>query len=257
MGVPGSLELTIMCAPGCLVLDSQTPYPYRLSSPIQPSRAPFMKFEEARSQMLGQQIRAWEVLDDRVLDVLGRIPRERFVPELYAELAFADTAIPLDHGQSMLPPKLEGRLLQALQLGPLDRVLEIGTGSGFLTACLAALAESVVSVEIHADLSAQAATHLADQGIDNVELLTDDALTVSFSGEFDAIAITGSLPELDDRWVEMLAPGGRLFAVIGRPPVMEALLVTRKPSGTSSREVLFETVVPPLENTPQRAPFVF
>lgn len=216
-----------------------------------------MTVEQARAQMLGQQIRAWEVLDSRVLGVLGSVPRERFVPPAYSELAFADMAIPLGHDQFMMPPKLEGRLLQALQLVPLDRVLEVGTGSGFLTACLASLAESVVSVEIHEELSIQAGKHLEDLGIGNVELLIGDGLSLTLPGEFDAIAVTGSVPELGDRWIDMLSPGGRLFAVVGRAPVMEALLITRQPSDAVSREVLFETVVPPLSNTNQLKPFVF
>ncbi len=216
-----------------------------------------MNVEHARTQMLGQQIRAWEVIDERVLDVLARVPREAFVPQEYRDLAFADTAIPIGHGQSMMHPKLEGRLLQALQLVPLDRVLEIGTGSGFLTACLAALSESVVSVEIHEDLSAQARTRLADQGIKNVELRIGDGLALDLKTEFDVIAVTGSVPELDERWIKLLSPGGRLFVVVGRAPVMEALLITRQPSGAATREVLFETVLPALENTSQLTPFVF
>ncbi len=216
-----------------------------------------MNVEHARTQMLGQQIRAWEVIDERVLDVLARVPREAFVPQEYRDLAFADTAIPIGHGQSMMHPKLEGRLLQALQLVPLDRVLELGTGSGFLTACLAALSESVVSVEIHEDLSAQARTRLADQGIKNVELRIGDGLALDLKTEFDVIAVTGSVPELDERWIKLLSPGGRLFVVVGRAPVMEALLITRQPSGAATREVLFETVLPALENTSQLTPFVF
>ncbi len=216
-----------------------------------------MKVEQARTQMLGQQIRAWEVLDDRVLDLLARMRREHFVAEAYRDLAFADIAIPLGHGQAMMPPMLEGRLLQALQLSPLDRVLEIGTGSGFLTACLAELAVSVVSVEIHPELSNQAAERLAEQGIKNVELITGDALSLELSGSFDAIAFTGSVPRLDDRWVAMLNPGGRLFAIVGRAPVMEALLITRQAAGSASREVLFETVLAPLQHAEQPAPFVF
>ena len=216
-----------------------------------------MTIEQARAQMVGQQIRAWEVLDGRVLDVFSRVPREHFVPSAYADLAFADTAIELPHGQSMMPPKLEGRLLQALQLSPVDRVLEIGTGSGFLTACLAQLAESVVSVEIHQQLSDAAATRLAELGCRNVELLVGDALKLEIDGEFDAVAVTCSMPGLDDRWIEKLGPGGRLFVVVGRAPVMEALLITRHPGDAISREVLFETVVPPLENTNQLKPFEF
>ena len=216
-----------------------------------------MTVEQARVQMVGQQIRAWEVLDSRVLDVFSTVPREHFVPDEYVELAFADTAIPLPCGQQMMPPKLEGRLLQALQLAPLDRVLEIGTGSGFLTACLARLAESVVSIEIHEALSGRAGARLADLGISNVQLLVGDALSLDIPGQFDAIAITGSVPELTERWAGMLNPGGRLFVVAGRAPVMEALLITRHPNDALSQEVLFETVVPRLENTSPLEPFEF
>lgn len=216
-----------------------------------------MKLEQARAQMLGQQIRAWEVLDDRVLNVLARVPREEFVPAEYRDLAFADIAIPIGFGQQMMPPKLEGRLLQALAIEPLDRVLEIGTGSGFLTACMAYLAESVVSVDIHEELTAQAQVRLAAQGFDNVELVTGDGLALELDGEFDAIAVTGSVPQLDERFIKLLSPRGRLFIVVGRAPVMEALLITRQPSGDWTRESLFETVLPALDNTPQRQPFVF
>jgi protein-L-isoaspartate(D-aspartate) O-methyltransferase len=216
-----------------------------------------MTVEQARAQMVGQQVRAWEVLDARVLDVLGRVPREHFVPPGYRELAFADTAIPLAHGQFMMPPKLEGRLLQALQLVPLDRVLEIGTGSGFLTACLGRLAESVLSIDIDDEISAAAAKRLAEIDLHNVELRVGDALSLDISGQFDAIAVTGSVPELPDSWTDLLNPGGRLFVVVGRAPVMEALLITRHASNAIRREVLFETVVPPLVNTSQRQPFEF
>ena len=178
-----------------------------------------MNLEYARSQMLRQQIRAWEVLDDRVLHVLGSVPREEFVPADYHDVAFADLEIPIGHGQSMMTPKLEGRLLQSLELERADRVLEIGTGSGFLTACLARLCESLVSIDIFPEFTDQAGPKLASHGIDNVELLTADALEIEYAAEFDAIAVTGSMPELDDHFIRMLRPGGRLFIVTGRQPV--------------------------------------
>jgi protein-L-isoaspartate(D-aspartate) O-methyltransferase len=206
--------------------------------------------------MLGQQIRAWEVLDDRVLRALEQTPRERFVPEEYRDLAFADTEIPLAHGQSMLAPMIEGRLLQALQIEPIDDVLEVGTGSGFLAAALARLAQRVVSVDIFPEFIAAARTKLAAENLRNVELRTADALSLELPGRFDAIAVTGSMPELDDYFVRMLRPMGRLFMVVGRAPVMEARLITLNANGDSTSESLFETVLIPLINAERPEPFV-
>jgi protein-L-isoaspartate(D-aspartate) O-methyltransferase len=207
--------------------------------------------------MLGQQIRAWEVLDDRVLEAIAKTPRERFVPEDYRDLAFADTEIPLPHGQAMLAPKIEGRLLQALQVEPSDEVLEIGTGTGFLTACLAQLAQRVGSVDIFPEFASSARRNLAAAGLlGNVELETADALQLDLPGRFDAIAVTGSMPALEDRFVRMLRPGGRLFAVIGRAPVMEARLITLLPTGGTTSQSLFETVLSPLINAERPEPFV-
>src|SRR5262245_59552620 len=160
-----------------------------------------MNFEAARAQMLGQQIRAWEVLDDRVLRALEQTPRERFAPPEYRDLAFADTEIPLPHGQSMLAPKIEGRLLQALQIEPIDRVLEVGTGTGFLTACLARLSASVVSIDIFPGFVEAARRNLEAEGARNVELQAADALSLELVEQFDAIAVTGSMPVLDERFV--------------------------------------------------------
>ena len=215
-----------------------------------------MNLEDARAQMLGQQIRAWEVLDDRILDVLGKVPREFYVPESYRDLAFADMEIPLDHGQQMMTPKVEGRLLQSLTLTSADRVLEVGTGSGFLTACLAQLADTVLSVDIFSDFTSDARNKLDEAGIKNVELRTADALAMGHSEQFDAIAVTGSVPELDDHFIRMLRPGGRLFLVLGRAPVMEASLITLHANGEWADESLFETVVSPLINAERPEPFV-
>ena len=206
--------------------------------------------------MLGQQIRAWEVLDDRVLGTLGQIRRESFVPDAYRELAFADLDIPLAHGQQMMAPKLEGRLLQALCLEPSDDVLEIGTGTGFLTACLAQLANSVVSVDIYEDFSREAKAKLGQFDAGNVELRTQDALTMGHQEQFDAIAVTGSVPELDDHFIRMLRPGGRLFIIVGREPVMEARVVTMHQRGEFAQESLFESVITPLVNAERPEPFV-
>ena len=206
--------------------------------------------------MLGQQIRAWEVLDDRVLGALGQIRRESFVPDAYRELAFADLDIPLAHGQQMMTPKIEGRLLQALCLEPSDDVLEIGTGTGFLTACLAQLTNSVVSVDIYEDFSREAKAKLGQFDAGNVELRTQDALTMGHQEQFDAIAVTGSVPELDDHFIRMLRPGGRLFIIVGREPVMEARVVTMHERGEFAQESLFESVITPLVNAERPEPFV-
>jgi protein-L-isoaspartate(D-aspartate) O-methyltransferase len=215
-----------------------------------------MNLEAARAQMLGQQIRAWEVLDDRVLGAIAKTPRERFVPKDYRDLAFADTEIPLPHGQAMLAPKIEGRLLQALQVEPSDEVLEVGTGTGYLTACLAQLAERVCSVDIFPEFVASARANLAAVGLSNVELETADAMDLDLPGRFDAVAVTGSVPTLDDRFVRMLKPQGRLFVVVGRAPVMEARLITLLPTGGTTSQSLFETVLSPLINAERPEPFV-
>jgi len=215
-----------------------------------------MNLEAARAQMLGQQIRAWEVLDDRVLEALEKTPRERFVPEDYRDLAFADTEIPLAHGQAMLAPKIEGRLLQALQVEPTDEVLEVGTGTGFLTACLAQLAQQVYSVDIFPEFVESARAKLAAVSLGNFELGTADALQLDLEGRFDAIAVTGSMPALEERFVRMLRPEGRLFVVVGRLPVMEARLITLLPTGGTTSQSLFETVLSPLINAERPEPFV-
>lgn len=215
-----------------------------------------MNFEVARTQMLGQQIRAWEVLDERVLRVLRETPREQFVPEEYRDLAFADVEIPLGHGQAMLAPKIEGRLLQAVQAEPIDEALVVGTGSGFLTTCLARLAKRVVSVDIIGDFVASARARLADHEVRNVELEVADALDLTYGGRFDVVAVTASVPELTDHFIKMLRPQGRLFIVVGREPVMEAQLITMQPNGSTTIDNLFETVLTPLINAERPEPFV-
>jgi protein-L-isoaspartate(D-aspartate) O-methyltransferase len=215
-----------------------------------------MNFDVARAQMLGQQLRAWEVLDARALRAFSETPREDFVPDEYRDLAFADIEIPLRFGQSMLAPKIEGRILQALQVEPIDEVLVVGTGSGYLTACVARLARHVVSVDIYSDLVLSARTGIAAHGIDNVELRTADALALSYPARFDAIAVTGSVPALDRHFVDMLRPEGRLFVVVGREPAMEAQLITMQPNGAATTASLFETVLAPLINAERPEPFV-
>jgi protein-L-isoaspartate(D-aspartate) O-methyltransferase len=205
-----------------------------------------MNLERARTQMLEQQVRAWEVLDPRVLDAMAQVPREEFVPPRYRGVAFADTAVPLGHGQVMMPPKVEGRLLQALDLDPAARVLEIGTGSGFLAACMAQIAAAVTTLEIFADISERAGRVMSRLAVPNVRLEVGDVFQAFPDGSYDAIALTGSLPVYDPRFEGLLSPGGRLFVIVGQAPVMEALLVTRVGSEGCSRESLFETVVPAL-----------
>jgi len=213
--------------------------------------------EAARRQMIDQQVRAWDVLDDRVLEVLAQVPREHFVPGAYREVAFADASIPLAHGQCMLPPKVDGRLLQALDLGRDDEVLEVGTGSGFLTACLARRARHVRTLEIFADLSAGAIRALQALSVTNVTAETADATKLDESGLYDAIALTASLPVYDPRFERALRPGGRLFVVVGSAPVMEARLVTRVGEDQWVSEALFETVIPPMVNAVVPDPFRF
>ncbi len=214
--------------------------------------------ERARHNMIEQQIRPWEVVDQRVLETLQAVPRESFVPGGYRGLAFADIEIPIGHGEVMLSPKIEAKLLQALAIQPTDRVLEVGTGSGYLTACLARLGGHVVTIDQHSDFVEQAQVRLADLGIGNVEYLTGNVFAADFpSAPFDVIAVTGSLPVPVARLEDLLNDGGRLFAVIGEPPAQEAQLVTRIREGVVRREALFETVIPPLAHAPRPEAFVF
>jgi protein-L-isoaspartate(D-aspartate) O-methyltransferase len=205
------------------------------------------ELEQARFNMIEQQIRPWDVLDQRVLDAMQIIPRENFVPEQYRSLAFADTNIPLGHDQVMMTPNVEGRLLQVLAIQPDDTILEIGTGSGYLTACLARLGRHVTSLDIEPEFTAQAEARLAAQGISNVTLETADAAGgVERGKSFDVIAVTGSLPVLQQQFHDNLNTGGRLFVISGQLPIMEALLITRVDASSWTRESLFETSIPPL-----------
>ncbi len=216
--------------------------------------------EQARFNMVEQQIRPWEVLDQAVLSTLSTVPREAFVPDAYRNLAFADTEIPLEHGEQMMKPVIEGRLLQALAIKPDDKVFEIGTGSGFITACLAELGGQVISVEIQPELAKQASAKLAAQGINNAAVKTGDALAIASTyGHFDAIAVTGSLPQAEaaDALKTQLNVGGRLFAIIGEGVVMEACLITRTGENQWISEVLFETELPPLASTSTANTFQF
>lgn len=218
------------------------------------------KLEQARLNMIQQQIRPAEVLDQRVLDTLARIPREDFVPPAYRELAFADINIPLPGatGQLMMKPIMEARLLQALNVQPTDKILEIGTGSGYFTALLAALGGRVHSVELDPALLAQAQARLAAHRVTNVDLVQGDgARGWSRDNPFDVIAVTGSLPLLPPAFQQALKIGGRLAVIVGRSPVMEALLITRTGENQWATESLFETDFPPLEHAEQPEAFVF
>ncbi len=213
--------------------------------------------EDARRQMIDHQVRAWEVLDPRVLDTLAAVRREDFVPDAYREVAFADTGIPLGHGQCMLAPKLEGRILQALAVGRTDVVLEAGTGSGFFAACLAHLGGTVRSLEFHGDLAEAAARVLRAAAVANVQVEHADAMRLAAQEHYDVIALTASLPVYDPRFEQALRPGGRLFVAVGAAPAMQAMLVTRADEDQWVRTALFETSIPPMIGAVTPARFEF
>ena len=220
-----------------------------------------MPREAARFNMIEQQIRTWEVLDPQVLQLLNDVPRENFVPSEYTGLAFADIEMPIGHGQSMLHPKLEARMLQALNVQSTHSVLHIGTGSGYFTALLASLAKQVVSVEIHAELSTQAAKNLAQNNIQNVTLELADG-TFGHAGKlnqtfYDAIVYTASSPVEPVGVRQQLNIGGSMLIVLGSAPVMQATLVKRVSDTGFKQDVLFETCIPELMNAPQAQQFEF
>ncbi len=217
-----------------------------------------MNVEQARYNMVEQQIRPWEVLDQSVLDLLFEVRREEFVPPAYRELAFADMEIPLGRGEVMLAPKMEARMLQELSVKPSDKVLEVGTGSGYMTALLARRAAHVYSVEIDAELKAFGAANLKAHGLANVTLeLGDGARGWSRHAPYDVIVLTGSVPVLPEAFAQSLGPGGRLLAIVGEPPVMRARLVVCTAEGVYGEVDVFDTVVPPLRNAPTAPRFRF
>ncbi len=217
-----------------------------------------MNFEQARLNMVENQVRPWEVLDARVLDVISRVRREDFVAPEHRQLAFADLCLPLGHGEVMMKPVVEGRVLQALELLPTDHVLEIGTGSGFLSACLATLSQRVTSIDVRAEFVTAATGRLQAAGIGNVEFVVGEAVDDwQPSGVFDALVVTGAVAELPARWLTWLKPGGRALVVRGQSPAQQATLLTHEGAGRFREEVLFETDLPYLAHAEPPQRFVF
>ena len=217
-----------------------------------------MNIEQARFNMVEQQIRTWEVLDPDVLELLFMVKREEFVPPEHRSIAFADLEIPLAHGEAMMQPKVAARIVQELALQPHETVYEVGTGSGYLTALMARRARHVTSAEIYPDIQARAADNLRAAGISNVTLLPGDSARAPLAeSAFDVIVLTGSTPVLPQAFLDRLAPGGRLFAVLGDPPVMKAVLVRQPVAGAFQHTEFFETMVKPLVNAAEPARFRF
>jgi protein-L-isoaspartate(D-aspartate) O-methyltransferase len=216
-----------------------------------------MDIEAARQQMIDQQVRAAEVLDPRVLEALTQVPRERFVPPAYRDVAFADAPIPLAEGQSMLAPKLDGRILQTCDIAPGETVIEVGTGSGYLAACAAALGGDVDSIELRPALAAFAASNLRSAGFPGVRVHTADALDWQPRAPVDVVILSASLPEYDTRFEAWLKPGGRLFVAVGAHAPMSALLVRRTGPAEVTREDVFETMIDPLTHARRPSAFVF
>ena len=217
-----------------------------------------MNLEETRFNMVEQQIRTWSVLDDTVLELLYKMHREDFVPAEYKSMAFVDMEIPLGHGQLMHQPKMEARILQEVQVQKTDKILEVGTGSGYLTALLAAKGDHVYSVEIVPELKAMAEANLKAHDITNVTLEEGDASHGwPDHAPYDVIIITASTPVLPETFKPCLNPGGRLFAIIGQAPIMSVVLITCEKPGVFNTKTLFETYINPLSNAQQAEQFVF
>lgn len=218
-----------------------------MSTPEAASGLTGYDFVRAREAMVEQQVRPWDVLDTRVLEMLSVLPREAFVAEAYRALAYADVPLPIGHGELMFKPVVEGRMLQALALLPSDEVLEVGTGSGWISACLGQLAGNVLSLELRADLAAAARARLDANSLgDNVAIEVADALQYETTRRFDAICVTGAVSSIPERFVSWLRPGGRLFVVRGQAPAMEAVLLHRQGAAVNATrtESLFETDIP-------------
>lgn len=214
--------------------------------------------EQCRTNMVEQQVRPWDVLDDKVLNTIELVPRDQYVPAQYINLAYADTAIPLNQAQSMMHPIIEGRLLQLLDIQPEDNILEIGTGSGYLTACLAHMGCHVDSVEIDETLAKQAAQILLEQGVFNIGLSCANGLELPDSRKkYDAIVLTGSVTKIPEAFKMALQKNGRLFVVDGSAPVMQAHLITRTSDTEWTDEIIFETVLNSLNHGETAAEFEF
>jgi protein-L-isoaspartate(D-aspartate) O-methyltransferase len=216
-----------------------------------------MHTADVREQMIEQQVRAWDVLDARVLDVMRQVPRELFAPAAERFRAYADAEIPLSQGQHMLRPSVVGRLLQALLPQPHEQVLQVGAGSGFVTACLRGMAGRVRALEIFPRLAESARVNLSGLGVRDTEVMDADGLRFESATRFDVIAVTASLPIYDTRFERLLNVGGRLFIVVGEAPVMEARLVERTAEGAWSAQSVFETVIDPMVNAVRPAEFTF
>ena len=217
-----------------------------------------MDIEQARFNMIEQQIRPWDVLNTEVLDVIQSVPREQFVPEEHKKLAFADLEIPIGHDQVMMSPKVEARILQALQILPSDDVLEVGTGSGYLAACLAAMASHVTTVEYHADLSSSARQNCEQNNSTNIEFVVGNVFDqLSSLSTYDLIAVTASVPEYTPQFAKHLNINGRLFIIVGQRPVMSAMLISCVAENEYRQEILFETEIPPLLTSSKEKVFSF
>jgi len=214
--------------------------------------------EFQRAQMISQQVRSWYVLDQQVLRVMSSVPRELFLPDNLRNLAFADTSIPLGNGQQTLAPKVEGRVLQALELDPADSVLMVGVGSGYLAACIAKMAKQIRCIEPLPEVAAEASKNLLAAVINNVSIEVGNAAELNISNTYNAVVIGGSLPVYDERFERMLKPGGRLVMITGVSPVMQVVKVTRLSANQWHRETLFETAdIPPLAGATKPPAFVF
>ena len=215
-----------------------------------------MNLEQARFNMIEQQIRPWSVLDSTVLQTMGDIPRDAFVPEALRSMAYADIEIPLEHNETMMFPRVEGRMLQELELGINDECLEVGTGSGFTAACMATMAKHVDSIDIYDDFLESAEQKFKALNISNISLENKDALNINVAKQYDAIAVTGSLPEYIPNFEKLLKPNGRLFIVVGSGETMHAMKILRKDS-SFVRETLFETKLKSLVGAKEKTKFSF
>jgi protein-L-isoaspartate(D-aspartate) O-methyltransferase len=217
-----------------------------------------MNVEQARFNMVEQQIRTWEVLDPVILSLIATLKRENFVSAAHQALAFADLELPLPNGGKMWTPKMEARVVQDLQLTGLETVLEIGTGSGYLTALLAARSKHVTSLEIDAAQAARAQAALSQASVFNADVVVDDGMKLAAApGTYDVVVFGGALPVMLDAAIDWLKPGGRIFAAVGQAPVMQARVIRKMPEGSVQTKVLFETVIPPLHGAPQPKAFTF